>query len=281
MKNDGLSTLYVVATPIGNLDDISQRAIAVLQQVDKIAAEDTRHSASLLKHYLIKKPMLSLHNFNERERVSAILEALRAGESVALISDAGTPLISDPGYHLVRAVRAANFKVVPIPGACAAVAALSAAGLPTDKFIFEGFLPAKAEARRQQLLGLVKETRTLVFYEAPHRLLSTLEAMVEVFSGEREVVVARELTKLYESILHWPLAEMLAYYTAHPEQCKGEVVIMLAGAKTSAADVGELERMLTILLASLPLKQAANIAAELSGERKNEVYALALRLKSE
>ena len=279
MKNDGLSTLYVVATPIGNLDDLSQRAIAVLQQVDKIAAEDTRHSASLLKHYLIKKPMLSLHNFNERERVSAILDALRAGESIALISDAGTPLISDPGYHLVRAVRAANFRVVPIPGACAAIAALSAAGLPTDKFMFEGFLPAKAEARRQQLLRLQKEPRTLVFYEAPHRLLPTLQAMIEVFSGEREVVVARELTKLYESILQLPLAEMLAYYTAHPERCKGEVVMVLAGAREAATDQVELERILTILLASLPLKQAANLAAELTGERKNDVYALALQLK--
>ncbi|HEU5281647.1 MAG TPA: 16S rRNA (cytidine(1402)-2'-O)-methyltransferase [Gammaproteobacteria bacterium] len=279
MKNDGLSTLYVVATPIGNLDDLSQRAIAVLQQVDKIAAEDTRHSASLLKHYLIKKPMLSLHNFNERERVSAILEALAAGESIALISDAGTPLISDPGYHLVRAVRAAHFKVVPIPGACAAIAALSAAGLPTDKFIFEGFLPAKTEAKRQQLLGLVKEPRTLVFYEAPHRLLPTLQTMVEVFSGEREVVVARELTKLYESILQLPLNDMLAYYEAHPEQCKGEVVIMLAGAKEAATDQAALERILTVLLANLPLKQAASVAAELTGERKNEVYAFALRLK--
>lgn len=280
MKSDGLSTLYVVATPIGNLDDMSKRAIAVLQQVDKIAAEDTRHSASLLKHYLIKKPMLSLHNFNERERVAAILAALQAGESVALISDAGTPLISDPGYHLVKAVRAAKFRVVPIPGACAAVAALSAAGMPTDKFIFEGFLPAKNEARRQQLLSLVKEPRTLVFYEAPHRLLPTLETLCEVFTGEREVVVARELTKLYESIIQLPLSEMLAYYTAHPEQCKGEVVMIVAGAKDAATDTVELERILAILLAELPLKQAANLAAELTGERKNEVYALALKLKS-
>ena len=202
MQKDGIGTLYVVATPIGNLDDLTFRAAATLKQVDRIAAEDTRHSGALLKHYSIAKPMVSLHNFNEKERLQSILGYLAEGESIALISDAGTPLISDPGFHLVNAVRAAGHKVVPVPGACAAIAALSAAGLPTDKFSFEGFLPAKAEARRQQLKSLLSETRTLVFYEAPHRLLDALQSMVDVFGGDRLAVVARELTKHYESFLH-------------------------------------------------------------------------------
>jgi 16S rRNA (cytidine1402-2'-O)-methyltransferase len=276
-----ISTLYVVATPIGNLDDFSPRAAAVLSSVDKIAVEDTRHSGSLLKHYLIKKPMIALHDFNERERVQSLIAALTAGESIALISDAGTPLISDPGYHLVRAVREAGFSVVPIPGPCAVIAALSAAGLPTDKFIFEGFLPAKAHAKQEQLQGLVQEPRTLVFYEAPHRLLATLETMVQVFGEAREVVVARELTKLYESIRSASLQAMLTYYESHPEECKGEIVIMLAGAKAEAQDqTAELQRVLGLLMAELPLKQAVSLAAALTGIRKNEVYTLALTLKS-
>lgn len=276
-----ISTLYVVATPIGNLDDFSPRAVAVLTSVDKIAVEDTRHSGSLLKHYLIKKPMIALHDFNERERVQSLIAALSAGESIALISDAGTPLISDPGYHLVRAVREAGFSVVPIPGPCAVIAALSAAGLPTDKFIFEGFLPAKTHAKQEQLQALVQEPRTLVFYEAPHRLLATLETMVLVFGEAREVVVARELTKLFESIRSASLQAMLTYYEAHPEECKGEIVIMLAGAKEEMQDqTAELQRVLGLLMAELPLKQAVSLAAALTGIRKNEVYALALTLKS-
>lgn len=279
MKKQGIGTLYVVATPIGNLDDISSRAISVLSSVDKIAVEDTRHSGALLKHYMIKKPLIALHDFNERERIQSLISALSGGESIALISDAGTPLISDPGYHLVRAVREAGFPVVPVPGACAAIAALSAAGLPTDKFIFEGFLSAKDKARQDQLTALVKEKRTLVFYEAPHRLLATLASMADVFGGERCVVVARELTKLYESIRSAPLQEMLAYYEAHPDQCKGEIVLVLAGAELQV-DSTEVERILKILMASLPLKQAASLAAEITGARKNEVYDLALTLRA-
>lgn len=280
MQKDGI--LYVVATPIGNLHDFSQRAVTLLQQVDRIAAEDTRHSASLLKHYSITKPMLSLHNFNERDRVEQILSYLAQGESVALISDAGTPLISDPGYHLVKAVRAAGYRVVPVPGACALVAALSASGLATDRFVFEGFLPAKAPARHHDLTELANEPRTMVFYEAPHRLLATLESMVSVFGGDREVVVARELTKVYESILQKSLTDMLAYYASHETECRGEIVILVAGAPIKTEDnASDTERVLGILLAELPLKQAAAITAKLTGGRKNEIYEKALQMAKE
>lgn len=280
MQKDGI--LYVVATPIGNLHDFSQRAVTLLQQVDRIAAEDTRHSASLLKHYSITKPMLSLHNFNERDRVEQILAYLAQGESIALISDAGTPLISDPGYHLVKAVRLAGHRVVPLPGACALIAALSASGLPTDRFVFEGFLPAKAEARRQHLTALLVEPRTLVFYEAPHRLLVTLESMVAVFGGDREVVVARELTKVYESIIQCSLSDMLAYYVSHENECRGEVVILLAGAPETAKNTeAETDRVLAILLDELPLKQAAALTAKITGGRKNEIYEKALKINKQ
>ena len=195
MQNQKKGTLYVVATPIGNLQDMTLRAIDVLKKVDKIAAEDTRHSAPLLKHFSISKPTLSLHDFNERERSQRIIADLLAGEEIALISDAGTPLISDPGYRLVKEAKAAGIAVVAIPGACAAIAALSVAGLASDRFIFEGFLPAKQEARCNRLREMLHETRTLIFYEAPHRLLQALQSMVEVFGPERQATVARELTK--------------------------------------------------------------------------------------
>lgn len=280
MQKDGIGTLYVVATPIGNLDDLTFRAAATLKQVDRIAAEDTRHSGALLKHYSIAKPMVSLHNFNEKERLQSILGYLAEGESIALISDAGTPLISDPGFHLVNAVRAAGHKVVPVPGACAAIAALSAAGLPTDKFSFEGFLPAKAEARRQQLKSLLSETRTLVFYEAPHRLLDALQSMVDVFGGDRLAVVARELTKHYESFLHQPLSTLLAYYETHADECRGEIVMLISGANISTDDETTAALpTLTILLEELPLKQAVALTAKITGARKNELYEKALTMK--
>ncbi len=273
--------LYIVATPIGNLGDMTARAVETLKLVDRIAAEDTRHSSSLLKHYSINKPVISLHNFNERERLDQIIGALQQGESIALISDAGTPLISDPGYHLVREAKEQGITVVPIPGACAVIAALSAAGLPTDKFIFEGFLPAKNEARKQQLLALLRESRTMIFYEAPHRLQEMLHTMLEVFGGERKAVVARELTKMYESILSGKLQMLADYYNAHADECRGEVVMLVAGAE--AEDNAQVsvypQEVLSILLQELPLKQAVSLASKITGERRNTLYEAALAQK--
>ena len=194
------STLYIVSTPIGNLGDMSPRAVETLQAVDLIAAEDTRHSSRLMQHFDIKTQMWALHDHNERSQADRILQRLEEGENIALISDAGTPLISDPGYHLVRIIREAGYSVVPVPGACAFVAALSASGLPTDRFIFEGFLPAKTKARRERLDNVVEEPRTLVYYESPHRLTDTLADMLAVFGSDRYVVMARELTKTFETI---------------------------------------------------------------------------------
>jgi 16S rRNA (cytidine1402-2'-O)-methyltransferase len=281
MLDNKMGTLYVVATPIGNLKDITWRAVEVLKQVDKIAAEDTRHTTPLLNHYSIHKPTLSLHEFNERERVQMILALLRQGESIALISDAGTPLISDPGFHLVREARAQGFAVVPIPGPCAAITALSAAGLPTDRFTFEGFLPAKQEACRHRLEALAHEPRTMVFYESPRRLLGTLQNMVTVLGGARKAVVARELTKLYETILSSTLAELEQHFVAASEQLRGEVVILVAGVDEAASVTRAVipEQVLDVLLAELPVKQAAALASKITGERKNVLYELALRKK--
>lgn len=282
MQNDKLGTLYVVATPIGNLKDLSLRAIEVLKEVDKIVAEDTRHSGSLLKHFSIAKPTLSLHEFNERERLLKIMDLLRQGESIALISDAGTPLISDPGFHLVREAIAEGMTVTPVPGPCAAIAALSVAGLPTNQFVFEGFLPAKEEARHQRLQSLSQEVRTMIFYEAPHRLLAALRAMALVFGEERKAVVARELTKLYESIQHGSLNDLAHQYELHPDTLRGEIVILVAGIleeKSESKTVVPSE-VLDILLQELPLKQAALLASKITGERKNVLYEMALKKKS-
>lgn len=281
MQNDKTGTLYVVATPIGNLEDITLRAISVLKKVDRIAAEDTRHAAPLLKHLSINKPSISMHEFNERERLSIIIDYLHEGESVALISDAGTPLISDPGFHLVREAKAQGITVVPVPGACAAIAALSASGLPTDKFTFEGFLPAKSEARRNRLTRLLHESRTMVFYEAPHRLLSTLQTLSEVFGNDRNAVVARELTKIHESVLANTLEELVNYYTEKVNEQRGEVVILVEGIDEEESESKEVipEEVLDILLEELPLKQAAALASKITGERKNILYELALTKK--
>ncbi len=276
MNRNHFGTLYIVATPIGNLQDISLRAIEVLKTVHCIAAEDTRHSALLLQHFLINKPVLALHEHNERERANTILERLQQGESVALISDAGTPLISDPGYFLVREARGLGIKVVPIPGACAAIAALSAAGLPTDRFCFEGFLPAKSKQRLQQLELLRHETRTLIFYETPHRILECLQDMQTVFGAERQAVVARELTKLYETIHSASLVDLITWVASDANQQRGEIVLLVAGAPEQAPEQADTDAMLKILLAELPLKQAVDLAAKLSGKRKNELYERAL-----
>lgn len=278
MQTDETGTLYVVATPIGNMDDITLRALAVLKQVDKIAVEDSRHSGHLLKHHSISKPTISLHDFNEANRLGVMLDYLYEGLSIALISDAGTPLISDPGFKLVKAVRAEGIPVVPIPGPCAAVAALSVAGMPTDRFAFEGFLPPKQEACTKYLKGLLHESRTMVFYEAPHRLLQVLEWMMEVFGAERQACIARELTKKYETVQPGTLEELHDYYKRHDKELCGEIVLLVHGVNEKKSETKEVvpEQVLDLLLEQMPVKQAATLASKITGARKNELYDLAL-----
>lgn len=280
MAIDGAGVLYVVATPIGNLEDLSPRAQRVMTEVQLIAAEDTRHTGALLAHFGIRTPLLSLHDHNEAERAPQLLQRLLVGESVALISDAGTPLISDPGFDLVRAACAADVTVTPIPGPSALVAALSVSGLPTDRFVFEGFLPAKSAARRSRLVELAAETRTLVFYEAVHRLQASLTDMLRVFGADRKAVIARELTKLHEAVSHGTLSELGAFLDANAGALKGETVVLVAGADvthTSVASI-ESEQLLRILLHELPIKQAAGLAARISGDKKNKLYKKALEI---
>lgn len=268
-------TLYVVATPIGNLQDIGARALQVLEQVDLIAAEDTRHSARLLEHFSIRTPMVACHDHNERSGSQALVQRLLSGDSLALISDAGTPLISDPGFHLVRQARAAGIQVVPVPGACAAIAALSAAGLPSDRFVFEGFLPAKSGPRNARLQELAGEARTLIFYEAPHRVLDSVMAMAAVLGAERQAVLARELTKAFETIKDAPLGELASWIAADSNQQRGECVLLVAGidekAERDSIDP-ESQRVLLMLVAELPLKKAAALTAQITGARKNLLY---------
>lgn len=274
-----LGTLYVVATPIGNLEDISARALRVLAEVALIAAEDTRHSVRLLQHFGIGTPLQACHEHNEREEGGRFLGRLLAGEDVALISDAGTPLISDPGFHLVRQARAAGVRVVPVPGACALVAALSAAGLPSDRFSFEGFLPAKSAGRRARLQQLGEDPRTLIFYEAPHRILECLSDLCELFGHERQAVLGRELTKTFETLKDLPLGELRDWVAADSNQQRGECVLLVAGWQAPLGDAAvsaEALRVLDLLLAELPLKRAAALAAEITGVRKNLLYQAAL-----
>ena len=275
-------SLYVVATPIGNLDDISARALRILREVALIAAEDTRHSARLLQHFGIQTPLAACHEHNERDQGGRFLARLQAGEDVALISDAGTPLISDPGYHLVRQARAAGFAVVPVPGACALIAALSAAGLPSDRFIFEGFLPAKAAGRRARLEQVREEPRTLIFYEAPHRILECLQDMCEVFGDDRPALLARELTKTFETLQGLPLAGLCEWVAADSNQQRGECVVLVAGWQAPEGEEAvsaEALRVLDLLLSEMPLKRAAALAAEITGVRKNVLYQVALERK--
>jgi 16S rRNA (cytidine1402-2'-O)-methyltransferase len=277
--NSPYGSLYVVATPIGNLDDITARALTVLRSVALIAAEDTRHSARLMQHFGIPTPLAACHEHNEREHGSRFIERLLAGDDVALISDAGTPLISDPGYHLVRQARAAGVQVVPVPGPSALIAALSAAGLPSDRFIFEGFLPAKAVGRRARLELVKEEPRTLIFYEAPHRILECLQDMQAVFGDERPALLAREITKTFETLKGLPLAELAAWVAADSNQQRGECVVLVAGWQAPEGDEAissEALRVLDLLLAELPLKRAAALAAEITGVRKNLLYQVAL-----
>ena len=268
--------LYIVPTPIGNLSDITLRAIEVLKSVDCIAAEDTRHSGILLQHLDAKAPMLALHDHNEQQRAGVLIQRIQQGQSIALIPDAGTPLISDPGYHLVKACRDAGVKVVPLPGPCAAITALSAAGLPTDRFVFEGFLPAKEKGKEDRLQALADETRTMVFYESPRRVIDTLESMQKVF-GDRLVVAARELTKTFETIHALPLSEMIPWLQEDENRTRGEFVLMVAGKTENSDDIpAEVQRTLTLLMKDLPLKKAAALTAEIYGVKKNALYAWGL-----
>lgn len=275
--------LYVVATPIGNLGDITARAIEVLRAVDVIAAEDTRHSGKLLRHFAITTRCIALHEHNERQLAPALVRDLQEGRSVALISDAGTPLVSDPGFHLVREAQEAGLKVAPVPGPSAMIAALSVAGLPSDRFAFEGFLPSRHEARRRQLQELRDEPRTLIFYESPHRILSTLKDLAEVFGAGRLALVARELTKTFETVRRGALAELLTWMEADEQQQRGEFVLVVQGAlpRDSNASAVDAEQVLRILLEELPVKQAASLAARICGEKKNRLYEMALAIKGD
>ncbi|EKE00683.1 MAG: hypothetical protein ACD_21C00293G0012 [uncultured bacterium] len=269
--------LFLVATPIGNLKDITLRALETLKQVDLIAAEDTRHSGRLLQHYGIQTPLTSLHDYNETKCSQFIVKQLQQSKSIALISDAGTPLISDPGYHLVKAVTEKGFQVIPIPGACAAIAALGAAGLPTDKFVFEGFLPAKSNQQLQHLNDLAAEKRTLIFYESPHRLLQTISNMLAVFGPERYVVIAKELTKTFETIYGSPLVDVKNWLLDDPQRQKGEFVILVKGAEKAVIINPEILRILKLLAETLPSKQAATLTAQITGANKNQLYKMLIK----
>ncbi|MFZ7305261.1 16S rRNA (cytidine(1402)-2'-O)-methyltransferase [Avibacterium avium] len=270
--------LYIVATPIGNLQDISQRALQVLEQVDLVAAEDTRHSGLLLSHYGIKKPFFALHDHNEQQKADILCEKLLQGTTIALVSDAGTPLISDPGFHLVRKCRQAGIKIVPIPGACAAIAGLCASGIASDRFCFEGFLPAKSKARCDKLENLAKEDRTLIFYESTHRILDCLADMEKVFGSERYVVLARELTKTWETIHGDEVGALRQWVSEDPNRSKGEMVLIVEGNVNSEAESFSPEaiKALTLIAKELPLKKAAAIVAELYGYKKNALYQFGL-----
>lgn len=268
------AALYIVPTPIGNLNDISQRALDILQQVDLIACEDTRHTAKLLSHYQINTSTWALHDHNEQYKSEQLVKRLLDGQSVALVSDAGTPLISDPGYHLVNNCRDAGIQVIAVPGPCAAITALSGAGLPTDRFAFEGFLPAKEKARLDKITHLKDEPRTLVFYESPRRLLDSVAALVQVLGDDRQIVVARELTKTFETIHSLPAADMLSWLQADTNRSRGEIVLMVAGYRPTSEDElsAKILRTLTLLCSELPLKKAAALAAEIHGGKKNALY---------
>ena len=266
-------TLHVVATPIGNLGDLSPRALEILRTVSAICAEDTRHTRQLLAHFGLERPLLALHQHNEDAQAQQLVARLRAGDSLALVSDAGTPLVSDPGFRLVRAARAEGIRVSPVPGACAAIAALSVAGVPSDRFVFEGFLPAKGGARRERLSQVAAETRTLMFYEAAHRIEETLADMAAVLGSDRRAVVARELTKLFETVLDGTLSELQARVAADPNQRKGEFVVVVEGAGEDAdARIREGQRLFAKLGEYLKPSQAAKLAAELSGAPRKALY---------
>ncbi|UZE95569.1 16S rRNA (cytidine(1402)-2'-O)-methyltransferase [Alkalimarinus alittae] len=271
------ASLYIVATPIGNLDDITLRAVEILKKVDFIAAEDTRHSQRLMNHLGVTARMMALHEHNERDKSQALIDKIKEGKSIALVSDAGTPLISDPGYFLVKLAREQGVRVVPIPGVSAVVTALSVSGLPSDRFVFEGFLPAKQGGKIKRLEAFLYETRTVIFYESPHRIVDTLEAMDEVYGSERYLVIARELTKTFETIKGDSLGALREWVDGDLNQQKGEFVLLLEGVVESP-DVSTIEqdKMLTLLMAEMPIKKASKIVSELVGGNKKDLYQRAL-----
>ncbi|HGJ5876860.1 MAG TPA: 16S rRNA (cytidine(1402)-2'-O)-methyltransferase [Arsenophonus sp.] len=271
-----VSTLYIVPTPIGNLDDITLRALQILKQVDLIAAEDTRRTGLLLQHFAINTRMMSLHDHNEQQKTDQLIPQLKQGLSIALVSDAGTPLINDPGYHLVKCCHQAGIRVVPLPGPCAAITALSAAGIASDRFCYEGFLPAKDKSRQDVLQGLANESRTLIFYESPHRLLDTLADMVAILGAERYMVLARELTKTWELIHGLPVGELLDWVKVDENRYRGEMVLVVEGYRarkdSNEAVPPYVIKTLALLQQSLPLKKATAITAEIYGLKKNALY---------
>ncbi|MDE1462780.1 16S rRNA (cytidine(1402)-2'-O)-methyltransferase [Spartinivicinus poritis] len=273
--------LYVVATPIGNMEDMTPRAVKVLQSVDLIAAEDTRHSGQLLKHFVIRTPLVSYHDHNEYARTQQLIDKLQQGQQVALISDAGTPLVSDPGYQLVKAAQDQSIKVVPVPGVSAMIAALSAAGLPSDRFWFEGFLPYKQQARQQRLEELLKYPATVVCYESCHRIVACVEDLVTLIDHHRQITIAREITKTFETIKKGNCTELLAWLKADPNQQRGEFVVLIeGGAKAKSEELPEdVIKVLDILLAELSVKQASQLAAKITGYKKKQLYELALARK--
>ncbi len=279
--HDSRGCLYVVATPIGNLDDISIRAAKLLAEVDIVLAEDTRHTAKLLQHLAIDRKTYSFHMHNENSVTNKYIELMRIGKTIALVSDAGTPLLSDPGFPLVRAARQNNIRVSPVPGASALVAALSVAGMPLDRFAFEGFLSAKKGARLQQLTDLADESRTLIFYESSHRIQACLADMRVAFGAEREAVIARELTKTFEQIESGTLADLAVWLEASADHTKGEFVVLVAGNVVSQADEAEARKLLALLIPLLSIKKAANATAQFCGGSRNAMYDLALNVKDE
>jgi 16S rRNA (cytidine1402-2'-O)-methyltransferase len=278
-----IGELYLVATPIGDMTDIAPRALDILNIVDIVAVEDKRRSSRLFSHFGIKTPMISYHDHSEEKQVKKIIDELLCGKSVALISDAGTPLISDPGFKLVNAAKDKSIKVSPIPGPCALIAAISASGLPSNRFIFEGFLPAKSIARITKIQNISADSRTIIFYEAPHRILETLIDMIKVIGPSRKIVLARELTKTYETFISGTLKGVLEVIEKDLNQQKGEIVIVLAGADSSEKKIEtqDSKRILSVLLEDLPLKQAVSLGSRITGVQKNIFYKLALDLKKQ
>lgn len=275
--------LYIVATPIGNIDDLGARAREILATVELVAAEDTRHTGRMLKRLGVNVRLLSLHEHNESERIPGLIERLRAGGTVALVSDAGTPLVSDPGYQLVSAAHVEGIRVVPIPGPSALLAALAVSGQPTDRFVFEGFLPPKPQARRKRLQALRDEPRTLVLYVSSHHVEATLTDLVEIFGGERSATFARELTKTFETVRRDSLAALAEWVSGDPDQRRGEIVLVVAGTPETVPGAGalDLDRVLELLLAELPPTRAAAVAARLTGLPRREVYARSVKIAGE
>ncbi|MEM9403149.1 MAG: 16S rRNA (cytidine(1402)-2'-O)-methyltransferase [Pseudomonadota bacterium] len=271
-------TLFVVATPIGNLADLSNRAKDVLAQVDVIAAEDTRHTGRLLSHLMLRKPLFALHDHNESEAANTLLDRLERGDDIALVSDAGTPLVSDPGYRLVTAAHDRGITVCPVPGPSAAIAALSAAGLASDRFTFEGFLPARTAARKQRLASLATESRTLVFFESRHRITASLADMIDAFGGDRRACIARELTKLHEQVVRATLTNLGDALQRGDIDARGEFVLVVEGCRETTDSAYDHDRLLTALATRLPAKEAARLAADITGERRNALYARLLEL---